>query len=173
MLQAAQDGRGQSVMINMPYALQNSTDSKTLPGINIPKLTSFSINSIKYSSDDGFMLIHHMADMMTSMTKFHQDNHHAVGPPKPYLNHQRSITYGGRIGSTINHPIKENTANCCIEGVAVGFKTPEKNRFFSHLDSQNLWRDKSYAFTIVMSQVNKVPANQQLPFGGDRIYFPF
>ena len=32
--------RGQPVMINFGYAQQNSTDSSTIPGLNIPKLTT-------------------------------------------------------------------------------------------------------------------------------------
>ena len=40
--------RGQPIMINFSYALQNSTDNSTVPGLNLPKLTMANIIDIQH-----------------------------------------------------------------------------------------------------------------------------
>eukprot|EP00957_Ditylum_brightwellii_P066090 5013203-Ditylum_brightwellii.AAC.1 len=57
--------QGQPSMINFGYKMQNCTDKDALPGLNIPKLTTKTVEQLE-NTDTKEKLIYHIVEMMTS-----------------------------------------------------------------------------------------------------------
>eukprot|EP00957_Ditylum_brightwellii_P178533 13599299-Ditylum_brightwellii.AAC.1 len=60
------------------------------------------------------------------------------------------------MGRLCDHLNYEVTRGNCIEGNAVGYKTPEKNGVYNHIDNLNYWRDHSYVYTAVIIFYNRL-----------------
>eukprot|EP00957_Ditylum_brightwellii_P110729 8444448-Ditylum_brightwellii.AAC.1 len=94
------------------------------------------------------------------MSIFFKNYHHQFLLPKPFMNKVHNANFGAKVAKHTKHPDINSSLQNCIEGNVVGYKTPESNSFCSHIDYLNLWRDPSYAFTIVMPEVVPIPPIQ-------------
>jgi hypothetical protein len=163
--------RGQPIILNMSYSIQNCLDATTIPGMYLPKLTTKGLNGITYIN--GCPIAHCLIEMMSDATKFLQQYQQSTSKDLPFQNRHCNELFGNRIGTHVNHPFLDKVCNNSFEGITTGVKTQEQSGFGTHVDGHNSFSDPTYNETIVACEVVDVPANGSIPFGNGEKMFPF
>ena len=171
-LRSQHTSRGQPMVLNMSYSIQNCRDNTTSPGMNLPKLTTSDLQGIKYLQDEN-PISHRMLAMMTEATLFLTSHYEMLHQNKPFTNARRNTLFGNRIGTIIGHPDTQFVSFNSFEGMTGVVKTQDNAFFGSHVDSQNPQEDNSYTGVLVASQAMTVPVNDSIPFGSkENMMFP-